>query len=143
MEPPPHITIIWGGREKDFQRDEGKINQSHHAGERSWCGTRTAHVSGGGHLRGERRQSDRENERMIAMARKQREKDPRPRPQPPRASQARRAAGVIVGPGSMVPGPLELSLLRDRSRFSSDGRASVGPFTWKGAQSHFVIFYGS
>ena len=24
-----------------------------------------------------------------------------------------------------------------------DGRASVGPFTWKGAQSHFVIFYGS
>ena len=105
---------------------------------------------GGGHLRGERRESDRENERMIAMARKQREKDPRPRPQPPRASQARRVAGIIVGPGSVVPGPLELSLSRDRSRTSERFeiivgrlRILVGLFTWKGAQSHFIIFYGS
>ena len=86
------------------------------------------------------RESDRERERLIAMARKQREKDPRPHPQPPRASQARRVAGIIVGPGSVVPGPLDLSLLRDRSRFSSDGRASVGPFTWKRAQSHLSCF---
>ena len=98
--------------------------------------------------------------RMIAMARKQREKDPRPRPQPPRASQARRVAGIIVGHGSIVPGPLEPSLSRDRSRTSerfeirpaeqrhwrhgtdseSRGRVLVGPFTWKDAQSHFVIF---
>ena len=80
-------------------------------------GVRT-HVAGGSHLRGERRESDRENERLIAMARKQREKDPRPHPQPPRASQARRVAGVIVGPGSVVPGPLEPSLSRDSSRTS-------------------------
>ena len=76
------------------------------------------HVAGGSHLRGERRESDRENEHLIAMARKQREKDPRPHPQPPRASQARRVAGVIVGPGSVVPGPLEPSLSRDSSRTS-------------------------
>ena len=50
------------------------------------------------------------------MARKQREKDPRPRPQPPRTSQARHVAGVVVGPGSVAPGPLELSLSRDCSR---------------------------
>ena len=98
-------------------------------------------------MRGERREGDRENECVIAMARKQREKDPRPRPQPPRTSQARRVAGIIVGPGSVVPGPLEPSLSRDRSRTSERfeilagrSRASVGPFTWKGAQSHFVIF---
>ena len=91
-------------------------NQSHHAGEHGVV--RTAHLAGSGHLRGERRKSDRENERMIAMARKQREKDPRPHPQPPRASQARRVAGVIVGPGSVVPGPLEPSLSRDSSRTS-------------------------
>ena len=104
----------------------------------------------GHYLRGERREGDRENECVIAMARKQREKDPRPRPQPPRTSQARRVAGIIVGPGSVVPGPLEPSLSRDRSRTSERfeilagrSRASVGPFTWKGAQSHFVIFYGS
>ena len=88
---------------------------------RAWFGTYlTAYVwpGGGGHLRGERRESDRENEHLIAMARKQREKDPRPHPQPPRASQARRVAGVIVGPGSVVPGPLEPSLSRDSSRTS-------------------------
>ena len=79
-------------------------------------GVRT-HVAGGSHLRGGR-ESDRENEHLIAMARKQREKDPRPHPQPPRASQARRVAGVIVGPGSVVPGPLEPSLSRDSSRTS-------------------------
>ena len=127
MGPPPHIAIVWGGREKDFQRGEGKINQSHHAGEHGVV--RTAHVAGGGHLRGERRERDRENERTIAMARKQREKDPRP--QPPRASQARRVAGVIVGPGSVVPGPLEPSLSRDRSRTSERfeilaGRSCIG-----------------
>ena len=92
------------------------INQSHHAREHA-VGVRT-HVAGGGHLRGERRESVRENEHLIAMARKQREKDPRPHPQPPRASQARRVAGVIVGPGSVVPGPLEPSLSRDSSRTS-------------------------
>ena len=84
---------------------------------------------GRGHLRGERRESDRENERTIAMARKQREKDPRPRPQPPRTSQARRVAGIIVGPGSMVPGPLEPSLSRDRSRTlhrSGSRRSRIG-----------------
>ena len=148
--PPPQIAIVWGGREKDFQRGEGKINQSNHAGEHGLV--RTAHVwpGGGSHLRGERRESDRENECMIAMARKQREKDPRPRPQPPRASQARRVAGVIVGPGSVVPGPLEPSLSRDRSRTSERfeiivgrSRIPVGPFTWKGEQSHFISFYGS
>ena len=34
---------------------------------------------------------------------------------------------IVVGP-------------RSGSRFSPDGRASVGPFTWKGVQSHFIIF---
>ena len=66
---------------------------------------------------------------MIAMARKQREKDPRPRPQPPRTSQARRVAGIIVGPGSVVPGPLELSLSRDHSRTlhrSGSRRSRIG-----------------
>ena len=70
-----------------------------------------------------------ENERTIAMARKQREKDPRPRPQPPRTSQARHVAGIIVGPGSVVPGPLELSLSRDRSRTlhrSGSRRSRIG-----------------
>ena len=61
------------------------------------------------------RESDRERERLIAMAQKQREKDPRPHPQPPCVLQARRVAGVIVGPGSVVPGPLEPSLSRDSS----------------------------
>ena len=66
--PPPHIAIVWGGREKDFQRGEGKINQSNHAGEHGLAGTAYVWPGGGGHLRGERRESDRENERMIAMA---------------------------------------------------------------------------
>ena len=129
MGPPPHIAIVWGGREKDFQRGEGKINQSNHAGEHGLVRTAYVWPGGGGHLRGERRESDRENERMIAMARKQREKDPRPRPQPPRTSQARRVAGIIVGPGSVVPGPLEPSLSRDRSRTlhrSGSRRSRIG-----------------
>ena len=54
----------------------------------------------------------------IAIGWDGREKDPRPHPQPPRALQARRVAGVIVGPGSVVPGPLEPSLSRDSSRIS-------------------------
>ena len=28
--PLPHIAIVWGGREKDFQWGEGKTNQRHH-----------------------------------------------------------------------------------------------------------------
>ena len=53
---------------------------------RVWRGTMIPYVwpCGGGHLRGERRESDRENKRTIAMARKQREKDPRPSRHAPR-----------------------------------------------------------
>ena len=100
-------------------------------------------------MRGERRESDRENEHLIAMARKQREKDPRPHPQPPRASQARRVAGVIVGPGSVVPGPLEPSLSRDRSRTSERfeilaGRSRIGRSVHMERRAiTFCHFYGS
>ena len=108
--PAPPSQLFKDAPDPTSQGGVGNRNQSNHAGEHGLARTAYMWPGGGGHLRGERRESDRENERMIAMARKQREKDPRPRPKPPRTSQARHVAGIIVGPGSVVPGPLELCL---------------------------------
>ena len=90
---------------------------------------------------------NRENERTIAMARKQREKDPRPRPS--RHAPRKRGTWRVLLLGLDLWYPVRSSFLCRAIAVVPcigavrDGRASVGPFTWKGAQSHFIIFYGS
>ena len=92
-------------------------------------------------MRGERRESGREDERLIAMARKQREKDPRPRPQPPRTSQARRVAGIIVGPGSMVPGTRSARALSVARSQPDLGVAHQSVRSHGKARNHILSFF--